>query len=229
MPLPYGTIILTTGTQARYLAFYADLCRLLMAIHATENERLAEQEKRPLVAWERGVDLVYNLNRCVARSVGQWIWIIGDDHTFEPDVIERLWASTLPVVVPSVLKRAMPHPPVAYDAHYQPVQPESGTRYQRVHAAGSAGMLLARHLLPVLTSGRELFQLSRTSQQRQGEDLELCRHFTDHGIPIHLDTHTHIGHITDVEVWPHVPDPPQEGEARVWQSKYRVRLTSRLL
>jgi hypothetical protein len=49
-------------------------------------------------------------NRIVKSFTGDWVWLIPDDHTFEPDILLKLLDRNVDVVAPRVCVRAAPFP-----------------------------------------------------------------------------------------------------------------------
>lgn len=189
--LPPGTIVLPTGEVPRHNSFFRDLIRLM------------SYNPQATLRWNASVDICFNLNDAIRRRPPQneWIWVIGDDHTFQPDVIWRLFRHHLPVVVPLCLKRSYPHHPVIYGGNHAQIQPgpqEHGLKM--VYASGSAGMLIRESVLSAIK--QPWFEFLDTNDERAGEDLMFCKKVREAGIPIYCDLDTWIGHITPVEVWP---------------------------
>jgi hypothetical protein len=205
-PLPAGAIVIPSGHEPRYHAFYGSLIRLLPTL--------------PLgcgLKWTQGPDIAFNINHGIEGALVdnpscEWIWLVGDDHTFEPDIIERLWRHDLAVVAPYVLRRNVPHPTVMFDENGKNIRPEPLQRgLMRVGSVGGAGMLIRRQVIDKIQ--RPWFGLRGT--ERQGEDLFFCDQVTAAGMSIHVDLDTWMGHITSMEVW------PEFVEGRGWACKYR--------
>lgn len=204
--IPLGTVILPTGEQSRFNTFHANLIRLLDRTGAR-------------IRWNAGLDIAWNINDALKRRVGEWVWIIGDDHSFEPDIIERLFAHNLDVVVPLVLQRNQPHRCVLYDVDGVPLQVEPHERgLKSVGIAGSAGMLIREHVLE--TIGDPWFVIG--GEERQSEDIAFCRKLNAAGFGIWCDLETTMGHISNVEVWPKYD--PERG----WSVAYRRTAQARL-
>jgi len=155
----------------------------------------------------QGMDVNANYNRLVQNFEGDWLWIMGDDHVFLPDVLMRLLAHEVDVVVPLCLKRHAPFDPVVYSGE-DGIDEESGLTMHRVarlpqkglvevYAAGSAGMLIRRHVLEAID--QPVFE---TSNGYQNEDLMFCRKVRDAGFRIWCDVETAIGHIGTFTVYP---------------------------
>lgn len=204
--LPPGTIVLATGEHPRYNTFFAALIRTLAVLPEGSS-----------LAWSQGVDLCFNWNTSISRSVGEWIWMVGDDHNWDPWIIHRLWSRQKECVVPFVLKRGHPHDPVIYSMDMNLIKPKNGQQgMQQVGHAGGAGMLVKRSVLELMP--RPWFSFLEGNDQRAGEDLAFCRKLHAMGVPIYVDYATLMGHLTTIEVWPMMnPDG-------TWVVEYRNNL-----
>src|SRR6266498_2105759 len=135
--------------------------------------------------WTKGVDIVGNMNTMVREMRGEWLWILGDDHVMDPDLLQRLLARNVDVVVPLCLKRSPPYDPVVYSHQNELGEyvgadlPSSGL--VEVHAAGSAGMLVSRRVLAELED--PVFE----SHGGLNEDLTFCAKARDAGFRIWCD------------------------------------------
>lgn len=157
------------------------------------------------IKWVMGLDVTANYNRMIEDLEGEWFWIMGDDHVFDPLILIQLLMLDLDVVVPLCLQRQAPFRPVVYSHEDgtekgQPVfhvanLPQSGV--VEVHAAGTAGMLIRRHVLDALP--KPIFQ---TSGIHQNEDLNLCAKIREAGFKIHCDTDARLGHIGVFGIYP---------------------------
>lgn len=172
------------------------------------------------IAWNQGPDIAFNINEGIARGVGEWVWIVGDDHTFDADIIPRLWAHTVPVVAPFVVRRSMPHPTVMYDDDLKSIKPADLQRgLMKVGYVGGAGMLIRRQVIDKIP--RPWFQNRGT--ERQGEDLFFCEKVREAGMSIYVDLDTLMGHITTIEVWPKFM--PDKG----WAVEYKNNTTGEVV
>jgi hypothetical protein len=183
-----GTIGVLSGDLTRYSDF------VLALIHQT----LPPGSK---MVWTRGADVVGNMNQMVRNMVGDWLWILGDDHVFDGDLLQRLLVHDADVVVPLCLKRIPPYDPVVYshqndDGLYVGYTdlPEHGL--VPVHAAGSAGMLVKRWVLDELED--PVFE----SHGGLNEDLTFCAKVRDLGAQIYCDVDAPMGHISNISAWP---------------------------
>jgi hypothetical protein len=213
--LPKIQILFAAVETPRFSEFHGDLWRLYQAL----------PPGTPLPQWRVGVDLCYSLNSAIRAAPPdvEAFWFIGDDHTFAPDVLERLWKHNVPVIVPYCLKRNAPHQPVTMNEAGACIVPGANqTGLWQVPLVGSAGMLVRRHVMDHI--GDPWFSVpNRPGQERQSEDLEFCRKVGGLGYPIYVDLDTQIGHITRVEVWP--SRHPTAG----WVVSYRVNLRQQIL
>lgn len=189
-----GTIGLVTQQLARYTDFWLAYQALMRpATTAYLNVQ--------------GMDVTGNFNRLIDDMQGDWIWILGDDHTFAPDILVNLLAHDVDVVVPLVLKKDAPFDPVVYEGeegqdettgltiHRVAVLPQSGLH--EIYAAGSAGMLIRKHVLDALE--RPVFT---TSHGFQNEDLIFCEKVREAGFRIWCDVDQKMGHIGIHTVYP---------------------------
>jgi hypothetical protein len=213
--LPKIQIIFAAVETPRFSEFHGDLWRLYAGLPAGT----------PRPQWRVGVDLCYSLNSAIRDTPKdvEAFWFIGDDHTFEPTVIERLWQHNVPVVAPYCLKRSAPHQPVTMSEQGTVMVPgPQQTGLWQVPMVGSAGLLVRRAVMDQI--GDPWFSVpNRPGQERQSEDLEFCRKIGRLGYPIYVDLDTCIGHITRVEVWP--ARHPTAG----WVVSYRVSLRQQIL
>ena len=182
-----GTVGLVSQTLARYTDFWLAFQSLV---------RPASTK----FSFQQGMDVTGGWNRIIDTVAGDWLWIMGDDHTFAPDILVNLIAHDVDVVVPLVLKKDAPFDPVVYEGE-EGVDEATGLTMHRVarlphtglheiYAAGSAGMLIRRHVIDALE--RPLF---RTSHGVQNEDLLLCKAVREAGFKIYCDVEQKMGHI----------------------------------
>lgn len=198
---PPGTIGVLGADLSRYSEFTLSLCGVIAHLPVGSNLR-----------YTRGVDISGNCNDVIRDMVGEWVWIMGDDHVFEQDILLRLLEHDVDVVVPHCLKRV---PVQAGNTHYWPSVVYGGQiedRYRsyysadlpqegltEIHAAGSAGMLIKKHVLDALDD-----PWFRPAPDAEGlnEDLYFCQQVREAGFKIHCDPTIGLGHIANYTVWP---------------------------
>ena len=152
------------------------------------------------LGWAKGVNIPKACNSLVAQMLGGsygWLWIMGDDHTFDPDIVERLLWHDVDVSVPHCLMRYPPWAPVVWNApdedgfHTHADLPESGLT--EVHAAGSAGMLIRRRVLEAVKA---------PWFEGRNEDIGFCEKARDAGFGVYCDPEIFLGHVTLATVQP---------------------------
>ena len=170
------------------------------------------------VEWRIGHSVAANTNALCQQTLdtgAKWLWILGDDHAFTPTVLTRLLAVDADVVLPLCLTRVHPYKPVLFtgadsngcrtrlnlDDH-----PKGGVI--GIHSAGSAGMLIHRHVLEGL---RQPWFRSGTTEAgggvETGEDLYFCDQARQAGHRIKADLGCYLAHLTTAAIWPlHQPD-----------------------
>ncbi len=171
------------------------------------------------LVWADGADIVGQCNQVCRNYQGDWVWFMGDDHTFAPDMLQRLLDRDVDVVVPLCLKRTPPFHPVVYAGqnelgeYYVGELPTSGIT--EIYAAGSAGMLVRRHVLEAIAD--PWFE----SHGGMNEDLTFCAKVRDAGFRIWCDLDCTLGHISNYTVWPVVRE---DG----WHAELEIERTLRL-
>ena len=188
-----GTIGILSGPFSRYAAFTIALLNTLKP----PDTRLE---------YTQNTDIVGNMNLICRNMRGDWLWILGDDHVWEPDLLARLMAHDVDVVVPLCLTRTAPFAPVVYSGEveegvYASAHDLPAGELVQVHAAGSAGMLVKRRVLDAI--GDPWFSTDGTGMN---EDLTFCRKVRDAGFDIYCDTSALLGHIGTMTVWPTYQD-----------------------
>ena len=171
---------------------HADFAISLLHHHSPPGSKLI---------WVKGIDIVGNMNSIVRKTEGDWLWVLGTDHVMNFDLLERLLAHDVDVVVPLCLKRSPPYDPVVYSHQNEEGEyvgyndlPEHGL--VPVHAAGSAGMLIRHNVLDALED--PVFE----SHGGLNEDLSFCAKVREAGFSIWCDVEASLGHIGQISVWP---------------------------
>lgn len=182
---PPGSIIIAAAEFLRYGAFVNSL---LQTQHPAGTAILIQQS----------IAVVENLNDCIRKMTGDWIWIQADDQSWQPDALLKLLDRQVDIVVPLILKRSPPFHPVAFkdydaDSGFFPyaLNELPTTGLVPVIAAGSGGMLIRKHVLDEL--GDPWFTYG--NGETLNEDLRFClRILEETDFKIWLDVDVQMGH-----------------------------------
>jgi len=222
---PPGTIVIPCHDLARYHQFTHDMHLLdvpdgtiasyqrSLSIVQNLNEAVKAmlQEQKPPVDEAGNPKLDEFGEPLPAPPDSQWAWFIADDHCFSRTVVVDLLRRDVDIVVPLVCRRGPPYSLVIFDDErgedehgrtmYHQVQydelPEDGGLFE-VHAAGSAGMMVKRHVFEEI--GFPWFENSDGISTN--EDVEFCRKAREAGFKIWCDTDVRLGHLGAVAAWP---------------------------
>lgn len=196
---PPGVIAVPASHVGRYREF--DICLSCLM-----------SPPRSKIVWRTGLNVAKNMNDIIREMFSncldaQWLWILGDDHTFDSGLLMRLLSHDVDVVVPTVLHREPPYLPVLYGPapEYKIVNPswfDNKTGLQDISGltVGSAGMLIKRSTLEKVPE--PWFEVGRTHPEVGGSDLYFCNKLNQLGIKMYMDMYAAMGHITHVAVWP---------------------------
>lgn len=198
---PPGAICIASGELARYPHFTNSMLNVL-------------RPKGTVVHMGIGLNVAANFNQGVRRMLEtdhlQWVWIMGDDHEFDPSTLLTLLDRELDIVVPLVVRRQPPFIPVLFK------EPESDTPLGQfppyhwhqlpaggllsVHTAGSAGMLIRRHVLEAIPD--PWFELGKMGTELTNEDTFWCKKVQEAGFSIFADLDVQMDHWTPVSFRP---------------------------
>lgn len=195
---PPGTIGIVSSYLGRYREF--DVC--LSQIQAPNYST---------VTWRIGINAALNLNELVRAMTKehQWLWILGDDHVFKPDLLLRLLERDVDITVPFCLRRAYPYHHVIHEGedkkfHRVPcnfLDGKSGLIDITGKVIGNAGMLIKRNVLEAVPE--PWFEVGKTNPEVMGADLFFCHKAYQAGFKLFVDTDNVIGHINHMAVWPY--------------------------
>ena len=193
MKHPGGSVGICVQETGRYTAF-------------TESMSALQTPDDTQILWRYGSHIVNGMNWLVDNMVGEWLWLMGDDHTFDPFLLMRLLDHNVDVVVPVCLMRQQPFAPVVrvdderHVIDLAKLKPSGGL--VEIHSAGSAGMLIRK---PVFDRVREAFPGRVFVEDGDvSEDFLFCDRVRSLGIPIHCDLGSRLGHMTATSVQPGV-------------------------
>ena len=75
-----GTVGIISGDLTRYSLF--SMC--LLNMFAYSGDYVMNW------TWQTGADITTNTNKICRDAKGDWLWMIGDDHAFRHDLLEKL-------------------------------------------------------------------------------------------------------------------------------------------
>lgn len=198
-----GTIALATTEIGRFTLFTVSLSGTIQPVGTNLSIRASAS------VTENFNDII----RCL-RDEDEWVWILGDDHVWEPDCLMKLLTimdenPDVDILVPLVLKRNPPWVPVIFhDAGFHQDGMNAWRPYNwneiptegifQIDAAGSAGMLIRRPVLDVM--GDPWFESS--GGVILNEDVHFCKKATDLGYRIYATADVTMGHIGVFNVRP---------------------------
>ena len=152
----------------------------------------------------------------------EWLWILGDDHLFNPDLLLKLLDRKVDVVVPLCCRRMAPYFPILHNGpDYGPEGKWASVKEPWAvlkgktglldweGTAGNAGMLIRRHVLEAMTD--PWFESGKTDPGLSGSDIYFWHKLRQHGFKPYIDLDNIIGHITHTSIW-----PEQDEETGEW-------------
>jgi len=199
-----GTIIVPCSSLSRFAAFWMSL----ETLYVPTGTRLIVQ---------MGADIPHQLNEGIRQMVGEWVWILGDDHTFDPLTLLKLLDRQVDIVMPVVPRRDPPYKPVLvhgplsrkmhlYEWTDLPI--EGLFQLPKNDPAGQACMLIRRPVLGRL--GDPWFEGGKLVPGRLMEDMYFVQRLHDLNIPIWIDCDLSVGHIANITI------VPQKYNGRWW-------------
>ena len=199
MTYPPGTIILVSGELTRYATFTQSMLSLV----APPGSQ---------VVWKPGVNIAGNLNLSLQERIGEWVFLMGDDHLFAPDVLWRLLRHEKDVVAPLVCKRKPPFDPLVYRQSSTNLMGIEGIPPAElppgglipVAACACAGILIKRRVIDALVP--PYFEVGQVKSDELQEDLYFLQKVRAKGFELYVDLDTKLGHSTPAHVWPQYQD-----------------------
>jgi len=197
---PPGAICVASGELSRYPAFSESLVNVL-------------RPKGTVMPWNCGLNVAANFNQGIREGLAhgaEWVWILGDDHEFEPDALLRLLERRTHIVVPLVCRRQPPFIPVLFkepqndtpNGQFPPYHwselPEHGLL--EVYTCGSAGMLIRKPVLDAITD--PWFETGRMGSEYTNEDTYFGLKAHRAGYEIYADLDVQLDHWTSMSLRP---------------------------
>ncbi|HJQ65915.1 MAG TPA: hypothetical protein VJ816_06045 [Gemmatimonadales bacterium] len=242
-PHPPGVVGLSCGELARFTEFHA----------AYDNLMAPPRTAR---AYGISYDTASNSNDIIRQMQPwhEWVSIWDDDHWFEPDVLLKMLAHRVDLIIPLYYQRKPPFFPVLYrerDARgactpYMLTQLK-GRRglIDDPVSAGKSGILMSRAVVSKLAGGECQCPATPETQKRQhaddctwaqatwfktengvGEDHVFFRNALAAGFKLHCDLDIRLDHISPFRIRPIQTD---EGEWQIEVNLYNnVRIVVRI-
>ena len=194
MEHPPGSIVIAAGDLSRYSAFTRSLTSLIVP-PGTKT------------VWGVGSDICKNFNAALEQRVGAWVWIMGDDHVFAPDLLIRLLDHQVDVVSPLVTARKWPFSMFVFRQDPEKDEmtivdraalPSRGL--QPTDGCSGAGMLIRSYVLDKLTP--PYYEPGRIRGGELNEDTWLMYKMRQAGFQIWVDFDLRMGPHTPAVVWP---------------------------
>lgn len=193
---PPGAVVVLCNELARYSAFWMSVAQLQLPPGS-------------ITLCMSGVEFTHNLNTMIATTLREerldWVWVLGDDHVFAPDLLLRLLDRNVECVAPHCYHRGTRPSAVAFDEQEDGAftlrELDGSSGLITVDAAGSAGMLIRRAALERLEN--PWFRIGTIVSDCNGEDLDFCRRLRRAGGTVHYDLDALLGHTTAVTLYPH--------------------------
>lgn len=190
-----GVIGITSATMSRYVEFHISKDRVI-------------RPPGSVYTYEYSVGIAQNFNNMCETTLKdtkwEWLWILGDDHTFDDGLLMRLLDRRVDIVVPLCLRRNAPYWPVINgsmeDGHpaLDDTAIQGKTGLMEVDACGNAGMLIRRHVLARM--GGDWHRAGCQKSGAGGPDLWFCMKAREAGFKILVDLDNPILHIMHMAV-----------------------------
>lgn len=210
--LPVGTMGIATALLGRYREF--DQCVNDVWIPTGSIKRYC-----------KGVDVGFSFNDMTRHMLEdpthQWLWILGDDHTFAPDLWMKLFDRNVDIVVPLCLHKATHQPVINFGASggyshvpnaWDVIAGKKGL-FEWNGTCGNAGMLIRRRVFERLEP--PWFRQGQLDPKFSSSDLFFSKYAQENGFKIYIDLDNVIGHIDHISLW------PRKGEDGLWYIDYR--------
>ena len=190
---PPGTIVVAASMQPRFYEFLMSMERLLVP-----------SGTRYLLS--RGCDITHNFNDGIQKASGDWIWFMGDDHSFAPDMLLKLLAHRVSIVIPPTSCKIIPWLPCIMHGNgtltswksSMPLYTWAELSHKKLFALpvgdfiGQAGMLVSRAVFNDWP-----YPWFKAGQQDPGllqEDMTFCRELQARGNTIYIDAGQILDH-----------------------------------
>lgn len=195
-----GTIVVAAAMQPRYYEF------------TTSMEALgAPVGSKYLIV--RSCDITQNFNDGIKKMVGEWVWFLGDDHSFDKKMLLNLLNYNVDVVVPITPCKSLPFMPCVMHGpedpnvvwhedmpvyHWDELSGEGLFPLPFGDYVGQAGMLVRKPVLDKL--GYPWFKCGQLDPGRLQEDLNFCRRVQEAGYTVYIDQNQILNHHSNMGI-----------------------------
>lgn len=190
------------GYASHYLGRYREFDQCLTQLKYPEGS---------IVDPQIGMNVALHFNnmiRTMLREDYEWVWILGDDHVFNSNLLMNLLDHDVDVVIPLCLTRCYPYKTVIYqqgtigNRHVGDdfLNGKEGLLDITNYACGNAGMLIKRHVADAIDS--PWFENNIIDREFGASDLVFSEKIKVNGFKLFIDTDSPLGHITHMAVWP---------------------------
>lgn len=147
----------------------------------------------------KNYDCANGCNWLAQTFEGEYLMLMGDDHSFQPDLVQQLLRHKVDIVAPLVLGRRAPFEPVCF-RDGKPWEPDGPPGLYEVDETGSAGMLIHRRVFEALEF--PYFRQGHGDAGYTSDDVYFCRKAKEAGFSIHVDTSVALSHFAVLEIAP---------------------------
>ena len=212
---PAGTVIVAAATQPRFYEFQTSLHNLGAPVGTK-------------LLIERSCDITQNFNNGVKDMTGEWAWFLGDDHSFDKNLLMRFLRHEVDVVVPIAPCKVPPFMPCMMHGpedgsgvwredmllyNWDELSGEGLMALPKGDFIGQAGMLVKKHVLDRI--GYPWFKCGQLDPGRLQEDMTFCHEIQSLGYTVWVDQEVVFDHHFTMGV-----------TARKHQGKWAPALTS---
>lgn len=194
---PHGIISIASGFLGRYREFDVSLHHLLVPPGTH-------------VQWGLGVNIAYSFNegiREMLRTGAEWVWFLGDDHTFSHDLLLALLRHDVDFVAPLVLRRSIPFRTVICASKaggFEGVTLDDVADWHGLvdisdKCIGNAGLLVRRRVFETIPD--PWYENGKTNPEYGGSDLYLCEKVRAAGFKMYCDSEQSMGHVNHCFFW----------------------------
>ena len=196
---PTGTIGLATRDVV-----HSEFCLCLARLDKPKHFR---------IAGALNYDLAHARNFMVDHFEGEYLWLLDDDMTFEPDILKRLLAHNKPVIAPFILHRRAPFPSASV-LKGNTLPPRERPGLIEVDKVGGAGALIHRSVFeaidyPYFWHGPDPDQEGHdpTNPHFITDDEYFCKKVREAGFSLYCDTSVPAGHLATTKLVPEWHQP----------------------